>query len=115
MPGYANRSGFPLTYADQLRYNRRLAAAAHRLGLSIGLKNDLDQVDDLVAHFDFAVVEQCFEYRECGRLSPFVRAGKAILAVEYSLSTSAFCPEARRLHFSAMHKRLALGAYRRAC
>ena len=113
--GYANRSGFPLTYADQLRYNRWLAAAAHRLGLSIGLKNDLEQVDDLLAYFDFAVVEQCFEYRECGRLLPFVWAGKAVFAVEYSLSTAVFCPEARRLRFNAVQKRLTLGAYRRAC
>ena len=44
--GYANRTGFPLTAADQLRFNRFLAAAAHARGLSIGLKNDLDQVAD---------------------------------------------------------------------
>ena len=41
--GYANDSGFPLTAADQLRFNRFLARAAHARGLSIGLKNDLGQ------------------------------------------------------------------------
>ena len=45
--GYANDSGFPLNAADQLRFNRFLAAAAHARGLSIGLKNDLEQVAEL--------------------------------------------------------------------
>src|SRR5438876_1668228 len=48
--GYANKSGFSLTAQDQLQYNTWLAAAAHARGLSIGLKNDLDQVSDLVEH-----------------------------------------------------------------
>ncbi len=55
--GYARDSGFPLTAADQLTYNRMLADLAHERGLSIGLKNDLDQVADLVDHFDFAINE----------------------------------------------------------
>src|SRR5215207_5290712 len=33
--GYANKSGFPLTYKDQIAYNRMLAAEAHEHGLSI--------------------------------------------------------------------------------
>jgi len=112
---YANDTGFALTYSDQLRYNRWLAGAAHRLGLSVALKNDLDQVGDLAGDFDFAVTEQCFEYRECERLQPFVRAGKAVFEVEYSLPTAAFCPQARKLGFSSVRKRLALGVYRQSC
>ena len=64
--GYQNRTGFPLTAADQLEFNRWLARQAHRQGLSIGLKNDPSQVRQLVDDFDFAVVEQCFQYNECG-------------------------------------------------
>ena len=63
--GYTRDSGFPLTPADQLTYNRMLADLAHERGLSIGLKNDLDQVADLVDHFDFAINEECFQYEEC--------------------------------------------------
>ena len=44
---YANDSGFPLRAADQLRFNRFLAREAHARGLSIALKNDLDQVAEL--------------------------------------------------------------------
>ena len=46
--GYTNNTGFPLTYQDQLNYNTWLANEAHARGLSIGLKNDDGQVDDLV-------------------------------------------------------------------
>jgi len=113
--GYANGSGFPLTGEDQLRYNRWFAKAAHDSGLSIALKNDLGQVRKLVSSFDFAIVEECFHYRECGRARPFILAGKAVLEVEYKLHRSAFCNRAKTLRFSAMRKRLALGPWRRAC
>ena len=53
--GYTQDSGFHLTGDDQLRFNRMLAALAHERSLTIGLKNDLDQIDDLVDEFDFAV------------------------------------------------------------
>ena len=113
--GYANRTGFPLTGADQLRYNVWLANAAHRRGLSAALKNDLGQVTRLLAYFDYALDEQCFQYHECDTLKPFVSAGKAVFEVEYKLARSSFCPEARRLEFNSMRKRLSLGVWRVAC
>lgn len=112
---YANDSGFPLTGADQLAFNRFLARAAHARGLSVGLKNDVDQARALAPQFDWALTEQCFQYRECGRLSPFVRAGKAVFSVEYALPRGRFCAEARRRGFMAMRKRLSLGAWRQPC
>lgn len=81
--GYSNNTGFTLTAADQLAYNRWLADQAHARGLTIGLKNDLDQITDLVADFDFAVNEECFAYDECDLLSPFVLADKPVLHIEY--------------------------------
>ncbi len=113
--GYTNGTGFPLTGADQLAYNRFLARAAHARGLSIGLKNDLDQVRALEPSFDWALDEQCFQYDECDRLLPFVRARKAVFTVEYSLPPSAFCARARRLGFMSMRKRQELDAWRRPC
>ncbi|GGN84358.1 endo alpha-1,4 polygalactosaminidase [Streptomyces albiflavescens] len=115
MDGYLNRTGFPLKAADQLRYNRLIAKLAHDRGLAVGLKNDLDQIPQLVGDFDFAVNEQCAQYKECGRLKPFIAANKAVFHVEYELRTSGFCPEARRLKLSSMLKKYALGAWRRAC
>ena len=81
--GYANDSGFDLTADDQLDFNRFLAGAAHERDLLVGLKNDLDQVLELVDHFDFAVSEQCHEYDECELLVPFVAAGKPVFDAEY--------------------------------
>jgi hypothetical protein len=114
--GYANRSGFPLTYAQQLTYNRMLAEEAHERGLAIALKNDTAQVEDLVDDFDFAVVEECFQYRECGEYSPFVEAGKAVFATEYNTKNLATkCQRAAALDFSLIFKRYDLDAWRRAC
>lgn len=81
--GYTNNSGFPLTADDQLAFNRFVANEAHRRGLSVGLKNDLDQVPQLVAYFDFAVNEQCHEFNECDALKPFIDAGKPAFNAEY--------------------------------
>lgn len=99
--GYANDSGFPLSGNDQLAYNRFLASAAHERGLLIGLKNDLDQISELVAAFDFAVNEECYEYDECERLTPFIEAGKPVLHAEYA-ETLVNDPEARALFCDEM-------------
>jgi hypothetical protein len=115
MDGYANRSGFPLTARDQLRFNRWVAREVRRRGMAVGLKNDAAQVPRLVRSFDFAVVEQCFQFRECGRYSPFVKAGKAVFAAEYETAPADFCAAAGRLRFSVIFKRLELGPFRRAC
>jgi hypothetical protein len=105
---YANRTGFPLTFRDQLAYNRRLAGIAHRLGLAVGLKNDLEQVGALRRWFDFAVVEQCFELDECHKLRPFVRSGKPIFDVEYNVPRSGFCSRANDLGINALSARPSL-------
>ena len=113
--GFLNDTGFPLTYADQLEYNIWLAEAAHARGLSIGLKNDMDQIPDLLPYSDWALNEECFQYDECETLSPFIQAGKAVFNVEYGLKTSEFCAEAERLGFNSMRKNLDLDAWREPC
>ncbi len=113
--GYANTTGFPLTAEHQLAYNRFLASAAHARGLSIGLKNDLDQAQVLEPDFDWALVEQCFQYNECGLLKPFSEAGKAIFEVEYKLDPNQFCTQSRTLGMMSMKKNLSLDALRTTC
>ncbi|MGW6352470.1 endo alpha-1,4 polygalactosaminidase, partial [Streptomyces sp. NPDC055080] len=115
MDGYRNRTGFPLTADDQLRYNRLIARVAHRHGLAVGLKNDLDQIPQLVADFDFAVNEQCAQYGECAELSPFIEADKAVFHVEYELPVARFCADSRRLGLSSLLKKYELGVWRKAC
>ncbi|MCS0634879.1 endo alpha-1,4 polygalactosaminidase [Streptomyces sp. LP05-1] len=115
LDAYLNDTGFPLTAAHQLAYNRMIARIAHQRGLSVGLKNDLPQIPALVGAFDFAVNEECAQYGECARLRPFVTAGKAVFHVEYALTTKEFCGESRRLGLSSMRKRLALDTWRQPC
>jgi hypothetical protein len=102
--GYENKTGFPLTGADQLRFNRWVAREVHHRGMSVALKNDPEQVHQLLGYFDFAVVEECFTYDECGKFSPFVAAGKAVFEAEYQRSPASFCPAAAELRFSAIGK-----------
>jgi hypothetical protein len=113
--GFRNRTGWPLRGKHQLRFNRFLAVAAHARGLAAGLKNDLSQIDILVDDFDFAVNEQCWQYRECGRLRPFTEAGKAVLNVEYRLPRSEFCDKSSDRGFGSIRKRLSLRVWRRSC
>jgi hypothetical protein len=87
----------------------------HSRGMSIGLKNDLDQVPQLVNDFQFAIDEQCFQYQECDQLLPFVRAGKAVFEVEYQLGNDQFCARAAALGFSSMRKNASLDAPRWPC
>jgi len=105
--GYTNDNGLGLTAEHQRVYNTWLAAEAHRRSLSIGLKNDLDQVSELVSHFDWALNEQCWQYNECDRLDPFVNAGKAVFGVEYveerdngSNKPEVYCPVLNAKRFS---------------
>ncbi|RUA01161.1 MAG: endo alpha-1,4 polygalactosaminidase [Deltaproteobacteria bacterium] len=115
MDAYQNDAGFPLTASAQLAYNRYIAHQAHLRDLSVGLKNDLDQVPQLVGDFDWALNEECFAYNECDALDPFIRAHKAVFGVEYQGHPGVFCPQAAAKHFSWMKKRLILDAWRVAC
>ncbi len=112
---YTNNSGFPLTDQDQLTYNLWLAEQAHARGLSIGLKNDIDQIPALLPHFDWAINEECFSYTECDLLSPFVASGKAVFGVEYELDPAEFCLQANALNFDFLQKKWDLDAWRVAC
>jgi hypothetical protein len=102
--GYTNDTGFPLTAADQLRFNRWVARQVHRRGMAVALKNDGEQAGQLVRDFDFAVVEQCFQYDECGPYRAFVDAGKAVFEAEYELAPGSFCPRALTFRFSSIRK-----------
>lgn len=98
MVNYTNNPGFPLTYADQLAYNKAVASWAHAIGISIGLKDDHEQAHDLVNDFDWMLDEECWAYDECLQISDtgpggpsgtfastvaFAKANKATWIAEY--------------------------------
>ncbi|MFN8174531.1 MAG: endo alpha-1,4 polygalactosaminidase [Solirubrobacteraceae bacterium] len=111
-----NHPGFPITHVDQKRWYLEVALQAHRRGLSVGQKNGIETTDaDIVRAFDWNLNEECFQYRECSVLRPYVAAGKAVFQVEYRGAARHICPRARRLGFSTLLKRPSLGAWRVAC
>ena len=122
--GWSNDSGFPLTYADQIAYNRAVAGWAHSIGMSIGLKGDIEQAHDLVGDFDWTLNEQCYEYDECTTVSNqgrgadgkdwpgvqlFAHANKAVWIAEYKSYSSSewasICAKSQTDHFNtALYK-----------
>ena len=107
--GYANRTGFPLTANDQLVYDASLANLAHQAGLTVALKNDMAQVGTLKPYFDYAINEQCFQYRECNYPAPglpdWIASGKAVFNVEYKKLD---CAQANTWNFGSILKTLEL-------
>lgn len=103
--GYTNNTGFPLTAGDQLAYNKFLAETAHSLGLSIGLKNDVDQLSQLAPYFDWALNEECNKYKECGGYSAFTKLNKAVFNAEYTSdgqTTAKFCAADAAAHINGV-------------
>lgn len=119
--GYENDSGFPLTYADQLSYDRAVASMAHGLGISILLKGDIVQAHDLVTSFDATLNEECYRYQECTNpydprtdsevpgLQVFSAANKPVWIAEYtSTATTRMCKGAPGRHWSGARYKLGL-------
>jgi hypothetical protein len=121
--GYANESGFPLTAADQLAYNRAIADLVHRYGMSVGLKGDIDQAAELAPSFDWTLNEQCYQFDECDVLtSAFLARGKAVLIAEYddpgvgyAVDLDRICPKANAAGYNAMKMPLGLDGGRWPC
>ena len=109
--GYQNKTGFPLTAQDQLNYDTYLANLAHSNGLSVGLKNDLGQAAALKPYFDYAINEQCMQYKECDYPAPglpdWTASGKAVFEVEYR-SSALNCTKSNGWNFNAILKDLNL-------
>ena len=92
--GYSNANGLQLTAADQLDFNRWLAREAHNRNLSVGLKNTVELLPQLVDSFDFAVNESCYAYKECDGYKLFRQQGKPVLIAEYRAYNSTMCGKA---------------------
>lgn len=111
--GVENATGFPITVAEQLRYDRAIASLAHDDGLAVALKSYPDEAKALQPDFDFVVDEQCVQYQECAELSPFVATKKAVFDIEYT-SSLAFCSKLPKGVFG-LAKRLSLDGWVRWC
>ena len=118
----ANNSGFALTAATQLDYNCFLASEAHARGLTIALKNDVDQLPNLVDDFDFAVNEQCHAFTECDGYQVFTSKNKPVFNAEHddkykiAATRKTLCEDARKHNLRTLILPLALdGSFRYSC
>ena len=116
--GYANSNGLNLSAADQIDFNKWIAEQAHARGLSVGLKNDLDQLAMLEPFFDWALNEECFTYSECNAYSAnFLAQGKAVFHAEYvpPSQLTSVCAVTKPLGLSTLIKNIDLDAFRLSC
>lgn len=104
---WSNDSGFPITRAENNAYNRQIAAIAHSLGLSVGLKGNTTEAPDLWPYFDWTLNEQCWEFDECDLLrGSFINHGKAVLNIEYNVNPD--CATANAWHMNSARRDLNL-------
>jgi endo-alpha-1,4-polygalactosaminidase (GH114 family) len=75
----------------------------------------MNQIRDLLSHFDWALNEEWFQFDECETLLPFIEAGKPVFNVEYALKPSEFCDQALEYRFMSLKKNLDVDATRQAC
>jgi len=116
--GYDNDTGFNISFQDQLNYNIWLAQEAHKRSLTIGLKNDQEQVNALLHYYDWAIIEDCFVQGWCDKYIPFINNKKPVFAIEYTdtgIKPEQFCPQANSMNFNAILKNRNLDAFRIAC
>ena len=118
LDGFQTRTGYPLTRADQVKFNLWIADKAHALGLGIGIKNVPDLLPELSSSFDFALLEDCFDQGWCGEFARFRASGKAVFAVEYTdndINMTAFCAKMKALGFSGLLKNRNLDRFEKRC
>ena len=118
MDVYDNESGFRLSRRDGVRYIKALADMAHGMGLGIGQKNVPEITGQLVGVMDFVITEDCFSDGWCGDVSAYVRAGKPVLAAEYTdtgVEWGAACAYGRANGYSMILKDRDLGAGSETC
>lgn len=118
LDGWQNNTGFNITRADQIRFLKWLANMAHLKGLSIGLKNVPELQAEVIGKYDWALTEDCFDQGWCANSKPFINAGKAVFAVEYTdnnINFANFCAQAKKLGLSPLLKNRNLKAWSQRC
>ncbi|CAM9179404.1 unnamed protein product [Pylaiella littoralis] len=86
-------TGWAITADEQLVYNKWIADQAHLRNLSVGLKNDRNQVEELEPWFDWALSTDCFTEQNCSAYTPFTAAGKAVLDAEFEVADLSLCDD----------------------
>jgi hypothetical protein len=128
--GAENRDGFPVSKGRMVRWYREVFAQTHARGMSAVQKNGISRVrpilehpgDDAAREPDALLIEECAQFRECGRLGPWEGTDKAVWQVEYRprFDRRGFkrrvCPDAIAAgRFALLKREPPDGGYRRVC
>ncbi|KAK4200755.1 glycoside hydrolase superfamily [Triangularia verruculosa] len=81
--GFQNKNGLDLKPEHSVSFMNFLADEAHNRKMAIGLKNAGDIVKTMLPKMEFAVNEECAEFKACPIFSPFIKAGKPVFHIEY--------------------------------
>lgn len=120
---FVNDTGFNITQNDALVYTRILANEAHKRGLAVALKNNVELVPDVVDYFDLLINEECFQWNECSGYLPIIQAGKPVFNAEYTdlhindpVAREQLCVTSREMGFQTLFLPLELdGSFRLSC
>ncbi|WP_424344912.1 endo alpha-1,4 polygalactosaminidase [Ilumatobacter sp.] len=85
LDSWTRLDGLPFDRSDSIAFATIITDRAHALGMAVAQKNTADlgaEVSLDVIGFDFAVVEQCGAFDECGRFADVF--GDAIVVIEYT-------------------------------
>jgi hypothetical protein len=117
--GYSNDNGFTpaLTEQDTIDFMKKQADYSHSLGLSIGLKNAEQVIDQVGDYIEFAVNEQCVELDDCATYLNFLDSSKPVFHIEYPKNyqreeaKDCLKSDPNGTKFSTVLKNLALDSY----
>ena len=115
--GWQTNTGFPLTQDQYVYYTAWMANAAHAKGLSAAWENAIENAPALQPYMDALMLEQCFQYGECGNATAMSGAGKWIGGVEYKKGYRdlRFCPTYDTNGVAGMFKKMSLQSFRKPC
>jgi hypothetical protein len=110
-------TGFDLTKQHAVALIRWLVAEGHARGLAVGLKNVPELVRSVGLKTDFAITEDCAEWRFCGDYRPMLDKGLAVFHVHYTDTEVDFGEICRKADPRETHilKKRSLKAWVRHC
>jgi hypothetical protein len=110
-------TGFDITKKDQLRFVRWVIEKGQARGLAVGLKNVPEFVRQLGASADFAITEDCAEWRFCDDYQPMLERGLAVFHVHYTDTDVNFAKECRTAdpRETLILKRRSLNGWAKTC
>jgi hypothetical protein len=129
--GAENRNGFGLKRdRDMVPWYLEVFLQTHARGMAAVQKNGVSRIgdilhdpgDDEAAEPDALLIEECAQFHECSRLTPWAGSGKPVWQVEYRPRFSArefrhrVCPKAEaHSRFAMLKNEPPDGGYRRTC